>query len=294
MSSNLNNAVKRIISAIILLPVYVLFFYTGSFMSIPVLIASIIISVFCLIEFYQIASAKESGKPFFLPGVLAAVTINIFMYMYAYGNINGYNKFFASYDVRPMIGILALFLIIVMIIQVWRRPLEGGIFSISVSLFGLFYIVIGFSHIILMKALPNGVYYIILLHVVIMLNDSFAYFGGILFGKHKVGFEVSPNKSWEGYFSGILFGILSMMIGNEVLITFCDLELFTKFEAAFLGFILSLAGNTGDLIESAIKRDAGIKDSGTIIPGHGGMWDVFDALIFAFPVFYYYLKLRGV
>ncbi|MBN1501427.1 MAG: phosphatidate cytidylyltransferase [Spirochaetes bacterium] len=294
MSSTFNNALKRIVSAAILLPVYVYFFFTNDFMSIPVLILSIVISVFCLIEFYQISSAKETGKPFFLPGIITAVLINILMYMYAYGNINGYNRYFSSYDLRPVLGVLALFIIVIAIIQVWRRPLDGTIFSLSSSIFGLIYIVIGYSHIILMKALPNGSVYILLLHVMIMLNDSFAYFGGVLFGKHKVGFAVSPNKSWEGYFSGILFGIISMMVANEVLITFYDLHLFSKFEAAFLGLLLSLSGNTGDLIESAIKRDAGIKDSGTIIPGHGGMWDVFDALIFAFPVFYYYLKIRGI
>ncbi len=127
-----------------------------------------------------------------------------------------------------------------------------------------------------------------------MVNDSAAYFGGVLLGRHKTGFEVSPNKSWEGYFSGILFSIITVTIYNEALITFFSKKLFSTFEATAIGIVLALLGNIGDLAESSVKRDANIKDSGTIIPGHGGMWDVFDALILTFPVFYYYLKIRGI
>ena len=121
-----------------------------------------------------------------------------------------------------------------------------------------------------MKALTDGVYYIIILNVVVMLNDTVAYFGGVLFGKHKTGFPVSPNKSWEGYFSGLLFSVLSMVITNQVYRSFFGKGLFAMVEAVFLGIALSVLGNLGDLVESAVKRDGAIKDSGSIIPGHGG------------------------
>lgn len=156
------------------------------------------------------------------------------------------------------------------------------------------YIVLSISHLILLKSLKDGVYYILILIVVVMLNDTGAYFGGILFGKHKAGIEASPNKSWEGYFSGLLFSIIGFILANQVCISFFSRELFSMIESTILGIIVSVLANTGDLIESAAKRDGGFKDSGSIIPGHGGMWDVFDATMFSLPFFYYYLVLKGI
>jgi len=142
--------------------------------------------------------------------------------------------------------------------------------------------------------LKDGLYYILILNITVMANDSAAYFGGVLFGRHKTKFEVSPNKSWEGYFSGLLFSILAMIIINQVFASFFGRELFGMIEAAIIGIVISFLANTGDLVESTVKRDGSIKDSGSIIPGHGGMWDVFDAMIFSMPVFYYYLILKGI
>lgn len=288
------NPIIRILSAMILLPVYIFLFMTDNFSGIPLLILSSLVTVICLFEFYQIVSSKKLGKPFIIPGIITALIINIMMYYNAFGNILGISKYLPVYDIRPFLFLLVIFIFIIALIHITKRKLDGGIFSLSTTLFGLVFIVIFFSHIILIKALPNGKIYIFLMHFIIMVNDSFAYFGGMLFGKHKVGFEVSPNKSWEGYFSGMLFGIIAVMVTNEVLITFFDKVLFTKLEAALLGIILCVLGDLGDLIESSIKRDAQIKDSGSIVPGHGGMWDVFDSITLAMPVFYYFLKIKGV
>jgi len=85
-----------------------------------------------------------------------------------------------------------------------------------------------------------------------------------------------------------------MIILNQVILSNYQVELFSLPEAAFLGLLLSVFGNLGDLAESAVKRDGEIKDSGSIIPGHGGMWDVFDALIFTIPIFYYYIIISGL
>jgi phosphatidate cytidylyltransferase len=281
-------------SALILLPVYFFCVLTESFMQIPVLIVSIVITLSSLYEFYEIAKCKEKAKPFFAAGLLAGFLVNVIMYLYAFGKVIAFDKYIPLYDVRPVFAIVVILLASVMIYQIFKRPIEGGIFALSTTVFGLIYIVIFFSHIIFMKALPDGIFYIIALHIIVMINDTAAYFGGVLFGKHKAGFAVSPNKSWEGYFSGMLFSIIAMIVVNEVYITFYDKTLFTTLEAGLIGMALSILGNAGDLIESAIKRDAKVKDSGTIIPGHGGVWDVFDALIFTTPIFYYYLKIKGM
>ena len=216
------------------------------------------------------------------------LALNVLVYLFAF------QKFLlpGSFDAR--FAAVVLFIMAIGVVQIFRRPVKGGIFSLGVTLFGVMYIVFFFSHIILIKALKHGWYYILLLNAVVMLNDTGAYFGGVLFGRHKTKFAVSPNKSWEGYFSGLLFSILATITGSYFFESFYGVALFSLGESVVLGIVLSILGHLGDLFESAVKRDGAIKDSGSIIPGHGGMWDVFDAVIFTLPFFYYYLLLFKV
>ncbi len=290
MSDIGKTALKRIASAVVALPVYVFCFATDILYSIPILLASLLISLVCLYEYYQIAYRDEDQKPFLAFGLTAAAAINIIMYLYGFGGL----KFVRNFDARAIFVVVIILIASILVYQVFKRPIRGAIYSLAVTAFGVLYLAFFFSHIILMKALSNGFYYILMLNLVIMLNDSAAYFGGVLFGRHRTGFPVSPNKSWEGYFFGLLVSVLTMVITNQVYQSFCGIALFSIIESAIVGIILSILGHTGDLVESAFKRDSAIKDSGSIIPGHGGMWDVFDALIFSLPFFYYYLVFKGV
>lgn len=285
---------KRILSAIIGLPAYVFMFTTDSLMYIPILAASTIISLVCLYEFYQICDRGEGRRPFFVAGMVLGGLVNILMYLFAFGKVFGYASLVPPFDARFLLALIVAVMTILFAVQIFQRPIEGGIYSMAVTIFGVVFIVFSFSHIILMKALKDGFYYIFILSLVVMINDSGAYFGGVTFGKHKANLKVSPNKSWEGYFSGLLASILGMMVTSLIFESFCGKNLFTMVEAALLGIGLSVIGNIGDLIESAIKRDGAIKDSGSLIPGHGGIWDVFDSLIVTMPFFYYYLVLKGV
>lgn len=294
MSEVMRNTVIRIGAAVIGLPLYFFLLYTDALQSACILVVSIIISIICLIEYYQIVDKGEGKRPFFVVGICAGVLVNILMYLYAFGRVYGYNKYVGSFDARIIFIVLSLFIVCISLIQIFKRPIEGGIYALAVTVFGVVYIVFSFSHVILMKGLKNGFSYIIILNIAVMLNDIFAYFGGVFFGKHKANIAVSPNKSWEGYFSGLLFTVIGMIVMSQFFSVVLHQDVFSFIEAVFLGIVLSILGHSGDLIESAIKRDGDIKDSGSIIPGHGGMWDVFDALIFVFPIFYYYLVLKGV
>jgi phosphatidate cytidylyltransferase len=289
MSKTKSSLINRVLSAVVALPFYFFCITTDLFYSIPVLIISLMVSMICLFEYYQISYRDDKHKPLLRFGMAAAVALNLVMYIYAYGGI----KYIKSFDARFVFAVLAVFMAVLLSYQIFKRPIKGGVYSLAVTMFGVFYIVFFFSHIILIKALNDGVFYLIILNIVVMFNDTFAYFGGVLFGKHKTKFEVSPNKSWEGYFSGLLFSVLGMVITNEIYRIYWGKELFGIIEAVLVGIGLSIIGHTGDLVESAIKRDGSIKDSGSIVPGHGGMWDVFDALIFSQPLFYYYLVIKG-
>ncbi|MDY6969897.1 MAG: phosphatidate cytidylyltransferase [Spirochaetota bacterium] len=293
MSDVKKSTILRVISASVGLPLYVFAITTDRLLSIPVLIASMIITLISLNEYY-IMCERDEGKPFRLVGLLTGASVNIIIYLFAFGEHWGFHEIFNSIDARVIIALFVLFISIILIIQLFKRPINGGIYSLSVTVFGVVFFVLSFSHIILMKALEHGLYYILILNIVVMLNDTGAYFGGVLLGRHKTNFKVSPNKTWEGYLSGFFISIIAIVITNEVIKSFFCISLFTMFEAVILGIFISILGHIGDLVESVIKRDSAKKDSGTIIPGHGGMLDVFDALIFTFPFFYYYLILKGV
>ena len=290
----MNETPKRILSAAVALPIYCFLVVSDIFYSIPILMASLLISLGCLWEYYQISSRDEGNRPFIAEGMVMAVAVNLVMYLYAFGRVYGYAAHVPPFDARFIFAVFAIGLPIVFAVHIRKRPVAGGIYSLATTVFGVVFIAFLFSHIILLKALKDGYIYVLILNAIVMLNDTGAYFGGVYFGKHKAGFKVSPNKSWEGYFSGLLTSILSMLIASMVLESFFGKSLFSMVEAAILGIAISLIGNIGDLAESALKRDGAIKDSGSLIPGHGGFWDVFDSMIVTLPLFYYYLVLKGV
>jgi phosphatidate cytidylyltransferase len=287
------NTIKRVGSAVVFLPIYFAGVVTDRFYAVPMLLVSTIISLICLWEFYTMSDRGKDGKAFIFEGMTVGLVVNVFMYLFAFGRRYSIPMFFDYGDPRGIMFFIMLIIGLTLFLQLFTREIRGATYSLGVTVFGVIFIVGFFSHIILLKSLPNGVYYILILNAVVMINDSGAFFGGVLLGRHRTGFPVSPNKTWEGYISGLLFSVLSMVLFNFIFDCFFQVRLFSYPEAGLLGVILSLTGNIGDLVESVMKRDNDVKDSGTIIPGHGGMWDVFDAMVFSMPVFYYYLVLTG-
>ncbi|MBN1534142.1 MAG: phosphatidate cytidylyltransferase [Spirochaetes bacterium] len=287
------NTIKRIGSAVVFLPIYAAGVVTDRFYCIPILLVSTIISLVCLWEFYQMADRGKEGKAFVFEGMTVGLIINVFMYLFAFGRRFSIPVFFDYGDPRGIMFFIMLIIALTLFLQLFTREIRGATYSLGVTVFGVIFIVGFFSHIILLKSLQNGVYYILILNAVVMINDSGAFFGGVLFGRHRTGFAVSPNKTWEGYISGLLFCVLAMILFNFIFDYFYQVRLFSYPAAGLLGVIFSFMGNIGDLVESVMKRDNDVKDSGSIIPGHGGMWDVFDAMVFSMPVFYYYLVLTG-
>jgi phosphatidate cytidylyltransferase len=118
----------------------------------------------------------------------------------------------------------------------------------------------------------------------IWICDTAAYFGGLAMGKHKLFERVSPNKTWEGAVWGFAGAVLTMMAAQKLLIPYLEFH-----QAIIMGLIIGIFGQLGDLVESLFKRDAGVKDSSNIIPGHGGVFDRFDSLIFVSPILYLYI-----
>lgn len=126
---------------------------------------------------------------------------------------------------------------------------------------------------------------VFLLFILIWSSDSFAYFTGIIFGKHKMAPKISPKKTWEGFAGGVFF---TLILGYFIEQKFPDL----RGNWLIVGFLVSIFAPLGDLVESQLKRTFGVKDSGNIIPGHGGVLDRLDSFIIAAPVVYLYFILE--
>ncbi len=147
---------------------------------------------------------------------------------------------------------------------------------------GLVYLPFLLGHLIPLRMLPQGREWIFMTLIVIMSCDSFAYFIGRKLGKNKLYPAVSPNKSIEGALGGLLGAVLAVL-----LVKYTFLPTIGMFSAVLIGLILGIMGQLGDLFESLLKRACQVKDSGTMIPGHGGILDRLDSLLFAFPLVYY-------
>ena len=129
-----------------------------------------------------------------------------------------------------------------------------------------------------------GAFTVMSVFVSIWTCDSAAYFTGRNFGKHKLFERVSPNKTWEGAIGGFIGAVAVFVLARSIALPYMSLT-----SALVCGCIVGVFGQLGDLVESLLKRDAGVKDSSSFIPGHGGMFDRFDSLIFVSPLIFFYL-----
>ena len=196
--------------------------------------------------------------------------------------------------------VLVLFVLGAAIIALGSRRALGEVFSsVSISAAGLIVIVIPFSAVVRLHAVGSafalnalseasnppdlGRQLLLFTLVIVWVGDSAAYFAGHAFGRSKMTPHLSPNKTWEGAGANLLAALL-------VAAVFAHWMKFPAKHMLAMAALGSITGQVGDVFESAFKRSAGVKDSGTLIPGHGGMLDRIDALIFAAPAVWYYFE----
>lgn len=180
---------------------------------------------------------------------------------------------------------LALVVMIVRMVSILYSHSEDPIRSIMSSLSVLLYIALPLA---LMGAIVEmkGAHLLLLMFVLIWLNDTGAFVVGSLCGRHRLFERISPKKSWEGFFGGMAFAIGAAIAAGVCMPAYFS---FTIPQATGLGIIVTIAATYGDLVESCLKRNAGVKDSGNILPGHGGMLDRIDSLLLVSPCTFLYL-----
>ena len=173
------------------------------------------------------------------------------------------------------------------LIELFSRKEPGAAIKDGAFLLvGVFYVAWLLGHLLPLRALNEGRHLIFYLFLVTWSCDAGAYYAGKLFGRRALAPRVSPNKTIEGAVGGLIFSIAASLMAREWFLQSLSFQ-----EAVGLGILLGGVGQLGDLVESMMKRGVGVKDSGGFLPGHGGLLDKVDSLLFTTPSFYYYMIL---
>ena len=225
------------------------------------------LSIMAMWEFYNALKAKE-----FKPVAIAGYALLIIYYL-----INN--------DFEKMMYILVAAAFLLLIIPVIN--LEYTFIDVSLTLLGLMYGGILFSTVYLVNAKPSGAFLVWLIFIGSWLSDTAAYYSGRLFGKHKLCPKVSPKKTVEGSIGGLIGATIFSGIYGIIISRYTNVMPVIHY--FLIGALCGIFGQFGDLVASSVKRYVGIKDYSNLIPGHGGILDRFDSIIFSATVVFYYL-----
>jgi phosphatidate cytidylyltransferase len=262
---------KRWITAIIGVPLLVLLVSRGG----PLLFA-LFISTVCIIalqEYYRIAMAKtESGSSRLIPNL--AYIAGPALIWSAHNNWTG-----------VMVVIIVMDLIVCAAISVFQFKSNPSVQEfVAKQMVAIVYIALFLSHLVFIRNTTDGILWVFMLIGVVFAGDTGAYYVGTYFGRRKLCPSISPGKTVEGALGGLAANIIAGLI------FLCLSSMMLSWVKAVLLFVaIGVCGQIGDLFESQLKRVANIKDSGIILPGHGGILDRIDALLFAAPVTYWFI-----
>jgi len=264
-------ASKRILTALVLISLVFLVLQKGGILVFSLLLTAALL--IALHELYNIFTGTGlKGQKY--PGILSGILMSYFFY---------------KQELNGVLALLIFSLIFFSILKLFSKDgHKDNLLGVAATMTGLLYIGGCGGYIILIRKIQDGfnqdgLGYIYILLVIIWASDSGAYFVGSKWGKTKLIPAVSPNKTVEGAIGGLIAGIAGASF-------WWFSGIFSIFQCLSFGILISLAGMAGDLFESLIKRSGGVKDSGNLFPGHGGMLDRIDSLLFAAPVWYYYIK----
>ena len=279
----MSNTTVRILTALVAVPILLVLFYFGGLPFIVLIEAVMVVGIneyFNMAEKRGLATQRAMGivSVLVLGGLAATAHLDLMA--------------------------LALTVIVLLILgnQLRNTDLSTAISGSATTVFGVIYIGWLLSHAMLLRFPPAavkadhgdlGLFFIVLAIAGTFLADAGAYFIGRAFGRRKIYPLISPGKSWEGAVGGMIFGTLGLaatvlVFNRWILPAPSGMSAWWCF---LLGPILVPASIAGDFFESMLKRDCGLKDSGSIVPGHGGIMDRLDSILFAVPVVYYFLRL---
>ncbi len=269
--------------------VWIVIFILGGFWLHPVtfFITGLVLLAVILYEYYQMI--KSTGiNPQTLAGIITGCSLYIISTLVAAGLAD-----------KGIFLLLIPLAVILMIAELYRKQ-EKPFDSLAHTFFALFYIAVpfslfpfsafsrtGFSSLLAHPDIDFSPGIVVGFFLLLWANDTGAYLTGVTLGRHRLMESISPKKSWEGFFGGLLIAILAAWLLSGWL------GVVDTAGWIIISVIISIAGTFGDLIESMLKRSIEIKDSGSILPGHGGFLDRFDSAIISFPLVYLFISLFG-
>ena len=293
---------KRIATAVVLIPIVLALILRA-----PVAVVTVVAALVALVTIHEFLKLTESYgvQPLRLPIYLFTAVFFLALAISAGGEtpLVSTGKFLV---VVAFAAAIAPFLFLTIVMR--REELSSGYPAAAASVFAFTYIALPMGMLVQIRQQAAGAIYLLYLLLVVWAGDIFAYFVGKSIGRHLMSPRISPKKTWEGAVASLVasVGVGWLLFRNAEQISSALLHagLITRpggmygLEAPDMGpvivltIVINIAAQLGDLVESLIKRGAGVKDSGAILPGHGGMLDRIDALLFAAPVLWFYMAWR--
>ena len=281
MSEKFKNLLVRTLSGVVLLLVVVGALLWSKW-SAGALFAVIMLGG--LVEFYRLCR-KKGVEPMSSVGVATSLAI----FGLAFAVFLQWGTPATDLTGRIVLGALLYMMLIVptaFVCELWRKS-PTPIANIATTFMGIIYVALPMAMVLFIPQLLVGEWSGLAMLAfigIIWVNDIFAYLVGVTLGKHRLCERISPKKSWEGFFGGLIGAVgasvlFGHLFGGNLLVW------------GGLGLVTALAGVAGDLVESLMKREVGVKDSGAMMPGHGGFLDRFDALFLAVPFAFFYLMI---
>lgn len=285
-----SNLALRLVTATLLIPPLVLIIFAGG---VWVLGTVVLITVLALHEFYQLIEAK-GAEPLRLFGTLAGAAVPVVAYVGS------------EYHATVLMSAVLLGL---MVAQLGKAQIAESLASISGTFFGVFYVGWLLSHVVVLRDFHGtargrfgdqavagmdpdvGAFYLFFTIAVVIAGDAGAYFAGRAYGRRKLAPSISPGKTVEGALGALAAGV-GMALGCKAFFDAWRPGLSAELDfvtCGILGLVLAIVGIVGDLVESLLKRDAQVKDTGSLLPGTGGVLDRIDSNLLAIPVMYYLL-----
>ncbi|MBB6142726.1 phosphatidate cytidylyltransferase [Silvibacterium bohemicum] len=270
---------KRVVTAAVLIPLVLLLIFKGPFWLITPVVG--LVAGLALWEYLALADAQGAKTP------RIATLIGVGLVFLC--------VFYRPELLAQLLGAVALVLLIVC---AFRSPIERVLTDAAFSLFGVLYVGLTLATIPLISAQENGPSLLLFLFFVVWAGDIAALYVGRSLGKRKLAPAISPGKTWEGSIASVvgsvIVGVLLVLLAGALARRNVETLFYpgSMGRWIFLAVLLNVAAQVGDLVESAIKRGAGVKDSGAMLPGHGGILDRIDALLLAAPVLWYALLMQ--
>jgi len=293
---------QRILTAVVLIPIVLVLVLRA-----PIPVVALVAALVALLAVQELLKLAESYgiRPFHWP---TYIFVGLFFLFLAIGPGSGKPLLTTAIFIYTAGFAAAIAPFVYLVVGMRRAELGSGFSAALVSTFAFTYIALPLGFLVQIRQQWSGAFLLLYLLLIVWAGDIFAYFVGRSLGRHLMSPRISPKKTWEGALASLLASlVVGMLLYNYAMpisTALLNAHLIERRDGFFalqkpplwptllLSAAINVAAQLGDLVESLIKRGAGVKDSGTILPGHGGMLDRIDALLFAAPVLWYYAAWR--